>query len=42
MTVPLTAKIVHLSSVVQSEWYVATKILFVRKENKNDDFISGP
>ncbi len=32
-------KIVHLPSVVQSEFYEATRILFVRKENKNNDFI---
>ncbi len=31
------AKIVHLPSVVQSELYEATRILFVRKENKNND-----
>ncbi len=32
-------KIVHLPSVVQSECYEATIILFVRKENKNYKFI---
>ncbi len=32
-------KIVQLPSVVQSELYEATRILFVRKENKNNDFI---
>ncbi len=32
-------KIVHLPSVVQSECYEATRILFVRKEKKNYDFI---
>ncbi len=32
-------KIVHLPSVVQSEFYEATRILFVLKENKNYDFI---
>ncbi len=32
-------KIVHLPSVVQSECYEATRILFVRKENKNNNFI---
>ncbi len=32
-------RIVHLSSVVQSEFNEATRILFVRKENKNNDFI---
>ncbi len=32
-------KIVHLPSVVQSELYEATRILFVCKENKNNDFI---
>ncbi len=33
------AKIVHLSSVVQSDCYEATRILFVRKENTNNDYI---
>ncbi len=32
-------KIVHLPSVVQSELYEVARILFVRKENKNNDFI---
>ncbi len=32
-------KIVHLPSVVQSEFYEVTRIVFVRKENKNNDFI---
>ncbi len=32
-------KIVHLPSVVQYEFYEATRILFMRKENKNNDFI---
>ncbi len=32
-------KIVHLPSVVQSEFYEATRILFVHKENKHNDFI---
>ncbi len=32
-------KIVHLPSVVQSECYEATRILFVCKEIKNYDFI---
>ncbi len=32
-------RIVHLPSVVQSECYEATRILFVHKENTNDDFI---
>ncbi len=31
-------KIIHLPSVVQSECYEATRILFVNKENKNYDF----
>ncbi len=31
-------KIVHLPSVVQSELYEAKRILFVCKENKNNDF----
>ncbi len=31
-------KIVHLPSVVQSEFYDATRILFVCEENKNNDF----
>ncbi len=33
-------RIVHLTSVVQSELYEATRILFVRKENKNKDIYS--
>ncbi len=32
-------KIVNLPSVVQSEFYEATQLLFVRKENKNNNFI---
>ncbi len=32
-------KIVHLPSVVQSECYEALRIIFVRKENNNYDFI---
>ncbi len=32
-------RIVHLSSVVHSEFYDATRILFVCKENKNNFFI---
>ncbi len=32
------ARIVHLPSVVQSEFYEATILLFVCKENKNNDF----
>ncbi len=32
------ARIVHLPSVVQSEFYEATRILFKCKENKNKDF----
>ncbi len=32
-------KIVHLPSVVQSEFYEAMRIVFVRKENKNNNFI---
>ncbi len=31
-------RIVHLPSVVQSEFYEATRILFVCKENKNNFF----
>ncbi len=31
-------RVVHLPAVVQSEFYNATKIIFVRKENKNNDF----
>ncbi len=34
-----TVKIVHVTSVVQSQLYEATIILFVCKENKNKDFI---
>ncbi len=30
---------VHVTSVVQLWFYEATRILFVRKENKNKDFI---
>ncbi len=33
-------RIVHLPSVVQSEFYEATRILFIRKENKNNDIYS--
>ncbi len=33
-------KIVHLPSVVQSEFYEAMRIVFVRKENKNNDIYS--
>ncbi len=32
-------KTVHLPSVVQSELYEATRIIFVCRENKNNDFI---
>ncbi len=32
-------KIIHVTSGVQLEFYEATRILFVRKENKNSDFI---
>ncbi len=32
-------RILHLPSVVQSEFYEATRILFVRKENKNNNNI---
>ncbi len=32
-------QIVHLPSEVQSECYEAMRIIIVRKENKNDDFI---
>ncbi len=32
------ARLVHLSSVIQSEFYEATRIIFVRKENKNKTF----
>ncbi len=35
-----SVKIVYLPSVVQSEFYDATRILFVRKENKNNDMCS--
>ncbi len=31
-------RLVYLPSVVQSELYEATRILFVRKENKNNNF----
>ncbi len=34
-------KIVHLPSVVQSEFYEVTRILFVRQENKNNDIYSA-
>ncbi len=34
------ARVVHLPSVVQSEFYEATRILFVCKENKNNNFFS--
>ncbi len=34
------ARVVHLPSVVQSEFYEATRILFVRKENKSYNFFS--
>ncbi len=30
-------RVVHLPSVVQSEFYNVTRTLFVRKENKNND-----
>ncbi len=33
-------KIVHLSSVVQSQFYEVTRILFVSKESKNNDIYS--
>ncbi len=33
-------RIVYLPSVVQSEVYEATRILLVRKENKNNDIYS--
>ncbi len=33
-------RVVHLPSVVQSEFYEATRILFVRKENKNNETFS--
>ncbi len=32
---------VHLPSVVQSEFYEATRVLFVCKEYKNNDFFSN-
>ncbi len=32
-------KIVHLPSVVQSDFNEATRTLFLRKENKNNNFI---
>ncbi len=32
-------KIIHVTSVVQPSFYEATRIPFVRKENKNKDFI---
>ncbi len=32
------ARILHLPSVIQSEFYEATRIHFVHKENKNNDF----
>ncbi len=34
------ARVVHQPSVVQSEFYEATRILFVCKENKNNNFFS--
>ncbi len=34
-------KIVHLPSVVQSEFYEATRILFVCKENENNDLFNN-
>ncbi len=33
-------RIVHLPSVVHSEFYEAMKVLFVHKENKNNDIYS--
>ncbi len=33
------ARIHHLPSVVQYDCYEVTRILFVRKQNKNNDFI---
>ncbi len=33
------SKIIHVTSGVQPSFYKATKILFVCKENRNDDFI---
>ncbi len=33
------ARVVHLPSVVQSEFYEATRTLFVCKENQNKDFV---
>ncbi len=32
-------KIIHVTSVVEPSFYKATRILFVFKENKNNDFI---
>ncbi len=32
-------KVIHLALVVSLKFYKATRILFVRKENKNNDFI---
>ncbi len=32
-------KIVHVTSEVQPQFYKGTRILFVCKENKNNDFI---
>ncbi len=32
-------KTVHVTSVVQPSFYEATRIIFVHKENKNNDFI---
>ncbi len=32
-------KIVHVTSVVQLQFYETLRILFVRKEHKNKDFI---
>ncbi len=34
-------KKVHVTSVDQPQFYEATRILFVHKENKNNDFIIG-
>ncbi len=33
-------RVVHLPSVVKSEFYNATRILFVCKENKNNNYLS--
>ncbi len=32
-------KIIHVTSGVQPQFYEATRLLFVCKENKNNDFI---